>query len=532
MAAPGAHTRLDPAVEIRLARRGALVRWVVGIYATLALAGALFDGWLGVLPAGPVFLRPYPVASAVPLALLGWASLATGPTAPTADHHGRRAGALVALAVVVFGIYLTVVYAVGFPQLWPGDDPTSTLPALWVALMFIVLGLALVLSISRVEVRVISGQVGALLVFSANAVIFLGYIYGDVSVGRLLLGPEITFQAALVSLLLAVGVLLIRPGSGILATAASPGAGGRMLRRFGPLILLLPALLLFLVEALPRTEQIDALALVAVVLGLFLLVMLAVIVRVIDETKLEASGAAAQAERARIGLEQEAPVVKALAAALHVVELEEGAGVDVATRFRPGSGSVAGDASAIRSLPDGSVAAVLVDMTGHGAEPAIKAIRIRDVLLHSMVLGNSPAEALTAVGWSSPVDVLASAVVALVDPGSGSVSVASAGHPPVIYLGRQETELIGATGPLLYLDPEAEYGEVRFELDLGESILIVSDGIADVQRIRDGRPEPDALAAVLLAEGGDAVRTAELAIAFADAVPADDQSVIAVRRDI
>lgn len=76
-----------------------------------------------------------------------------------------------------------------------------------------------------------------------------------------------------------------------------------MLRRFGPVILLLPpALLLFFVETLPTTERIDALAVVVVALGVFLLAMLATIVRVLDETKVEASTAAAQAERARIGL--------------------------------------------------------------------------------------------------------------------------------------------------------------------------------------------------------------------------------------
>lgn len=117
------------------------------------------------------------------------------------------------------------MFAFRFPYLWPAD-PDTTLPALGVALMFVVLGFSLLLSTRRIENRVIAGQVGALIVFSANAVIFLGYIYGDVSVGRLLRPPEITLQAAFVSLLIAIGVLLIRPGSGLLATASSPEAGG------------------------------------------------------------------------------------------------------------------------------------------------------------------------------------------------------------------------------------------------------------------------------------------------------------------
>ena len=530
VAAPGAQTRLDPGVEYKLGRSGAFIRWVVAIYATLTLLGVTVEPVRVLLPSGPLFLREYPGASALPLAVLAWGSLLAGDTLrSTAGVSWRRLGTLLAMLVAGFGGYLTIVFAFRFPDLWPAN-PDTTLPALWVALMLIVLGLSLLLSVSRIEGRVIVGQVGALIVFSANAVIFLGYVYGDVSVGRLLRPPEITFQASLVSLLIAVGVLLIRPGSGLLATASSPGAGGRMLRRFGPVILLLPALLLFFVEALPTTERIDALALVVVALGVFLLAMLATIVKVIDETKVEASAAAAQAERAKIGLEQEAPVVRSLADALHVVDLPESMSLDVATRFRPGQGSVAGDASAVRTLPDGAVVAVLVDMTGHGAEPAIRAIRVRDVLVHTMALGKSPAEALSSLGWSAPKDILASAIVVWIDPNSGEVSAASAGHPPMIYVGTQETELIGSTGPLLFLDPGVEYGEVRFELDRGDSLVIVSDGIADVQRIRNGRPETEVLADALLGEGGVASRTAELAIGFADPTPSDDQSVLVIRR--
>lgn len=530
VAAPGRETRLDPAVEYRLARSGTFIRWVVAIYATVALVGVSVEGIRALLPSGPIFLREYPAASALPLALLAWGTLiAGGSPRTTAGVLRQRYGALLVLPVIAFGVYLMIVYAFRFPDLWL-EDPDATLPALWVAVMFVTLGLALLLSVSRIDRRVIAGQVGALIVFSANAVIFLGYIYGDVSVGRLFRPPEITFQAALVSLLIAVGVILIRPGSGLLATASSPGAGGRMLRRFGPAILLLPALLLFFVEALPTTERIDALALVVVALGVFLLVMLATIVRVIDETKVEASAAAAHAERAKIGLEQEAPLVRILADALHVVDLPDSIDLDVATRFRPGIGSVAGDASVIRALPDGSVALVLVDITGHGAEPAIRALRVRDVLLHSVALGQTPAEALSTVGWSAPEEVLASAIVALVDPDSGSASAASAGHPPMILVGRQETELIGSTGPLLFLDPEAEYGEVRFELDRGDSLVVVSDGVADVQRMRNGRPETEVLADAVLGEGGEARRVAELVIGFADQEPTDDQSVVVLRR--
>lgn len=531
VAAPGPQTRIDPAVEARLAASGKYARWIAAIYSTIALASIGSDGVGALLPSGPDFLRRFPISAALPLTLLALGALLAGDTQrSTGGLAWRRAGSVVAAAIAAYGLYTVSVFTFDFPNLWPVERTTVALPSLWTGFIFIMLGLAVLLSTSRVEVRVVAGQVGAFLVFSATGVIFLGYIFGGVSVGRLFRPPEIAFQSALISLLIAIGVILMRPGNGMLATASSPGAGGRMLRRFGPVVLLLPAILLLVIESLPLTDRLDALAVVSVGLGLFLLALLAGVVRVIDETKMEALTSAAEAERARVGLQQEAPLVHSLADSLHIVDIAEDTGIDVATRFRPGQGSVAGDSSVITSLPDGSVAAVLVDLTGHGAEPAIGAIRVRDLLIHSIALGRSPAEAMGIVGWSSPSDVLASAVVVNLDPRSGAVSLASAGHPAAIFVGTQTAELIEATGPLLYLEPDTTYGEVRFELTPGDALVLISDGVADVQRTRRGRSEPEVLADRLLAEGGVAARTADLVIGFAQTEPTDDQSVLVIRR--
>ena len=531
VAALGPQTEIDPHIERRLGSIGRVLRWWAAIYATLAFASVEVELLAGILPGGPEFLRPLPTTAALPLAVLALGALMAADTRrATHGDAWRRVGSVLCALVAVYGLYIVAVFTISFPDLWPTSLEFAPLPSLWVGLIALVLGSAVLLSTSRVERYVIAGQVSALVVFSASAVLLLGYIYDDVTVGRLFRSPEITFQATLVSLFISIGAFFIRTGSGLLAVAVSPGSGGRLLRRLGPVALLMPALLLLIVEVVPIAERRGAIAFVSVGLGVVLLIALAVIVRVIDETKREALSSAAEAERARVGLEQEAPVVQVLSDSLHIVDLGEDDSLDVATRFRPGRGSVAGDASAIRSLPDGSVGVVLVDMTGHGADPAVRAIRVRDLLVHSLALSRSPAEALGLVGWSAPGDVLASAVAVRIDPGSGAVNLASAGHPPAIYVGSQEVELIESTGPLLYLDPDSEFGEVRFELAPGETLVLVSDGIADVQRMRDGRSEPNVLADALFSEGGVATRTAELVIGFADAEPIDDQSALVIRR--
>lgn len=528
VAAPGPTTTVDPRVEARLASVGRVIRWLATIYAFMGLFGVLVPGmrWF---PPGPPLIRDLTTATAISFAAMTLGALLGGDvTYSTRSAVAfRRLGVVLALGAAAFGIVIMLAFVVNRTDLW-GD--VAETPSFSVGVILLVIGVSVLFSVSRRDSLVIVGQVGALLVFSITAVIFLGYMYGDPSVGRLFLRPEISFQAAFAAVLAAVGVLLIRPASGLLSVASSPGAGGRLLRRLGPVVLFMPALLLFVAETVPTTERVDVLAFVSVGLGLFLLILLTVFVRALDATAIEAATNAARAERARIGLEQEAPVVTRMSELLHIVEIGGVEGWEVATRYRPGRGSVAGDASSVRRLPDGAIGAVLVDLTGHGALPAVWAIRVRDLLLHSLMSGQSPAEAMRMVDWSAPGDTLASAVVATVDPETGEVRLCSAGHPPVVVVGAQEVDLKRPTGPLLYLSPDPAYEEEEFELSGGDEMVAFSDGIADVQVVRNGQTEPEMLADMLLAEGGNAARTADLVLGFAEAEPSDDQTVVVIRR--
>jgi len=66
---------------------------------------------------------------------------------------------------------------------------------------------------------------------------------------------------------------------------------------------------------------------------------------------------------------------------------------------------------------------------------------------------------------------------------------------------------------------------------VGDTLVAFSDGIADVQRTVNARTEPELLADLLLSEGGVATRTADLVLGFADPEPADDQTVVVLRRE-
>lgn len=528
VAAPGRQTTVDPMVQSRLATAGRVSRWLAVIYSVVAVVGTVIDTAREIPIPGPSLLRDTPFASAISLTTLAVGALLAGDVSHTigARVFLRRLGVVLALISAAFGGVIIYVYFAERTDIW---GVFTEIPAFSVGMILVILGVAVPASVSRVEWRVVAGQVGALLVFSITTGVFLGYLYGDPSIGLLFLRPPISFQSSIMAVLVATGILLFRPASGLLSVASSPGAGGKLLRRFGPVVLLMPALLLMTTELVPASERIDVLAFVSVGLGLFLLILLSFFVRALDQTAIEAATKAAEAERAKTGLEQEAPVVSGMAELFHLVDLASVDGWDVATRFRPGRGTVAGDASAVRLLPDGSIGAVLVDLTGHGADPAIWAIRMRDLMIQTLVAGRSPSETLALVEWSVPDDLLASALVIKVEP-SGHVVMCSAGHPPAIVVRAQQAALMSPTGPLLYLAHTDLYESHEFDLAGGDVLVAFSDGVADVQRQRGGRTQPEILADRLMAEGGDASRTADLVLGFADPEPSDDQTVVVIRR--
>ncbi|HEX6287292.1 MAG TPA: PP2C family protein-serine/threonine phosphatase [Acidimicrobiia bacterium] len=527
VAAPGPMTTVDPKVERRLASAGRMFRWLAVVVAVIAMLGLVYLP-LADVPPGPELLRETPRGSAIALGVLSFGALIAGGTSTTVNVAWRRLGLVMCLGAAGFGVFIIYAFLAGLTDIW---GPGVAIPAFSVGVILVVLGVAVPLNVSRVDWHVIAGQACALLVFSLTMSIFLGYAYGDPSVGRLFLQPPISFQASVISVLLAVGIFLMRPAAGLLSTASSPGAGGRLLRWFGPLVLLTPGLILLITEFVPPTERVDVVAFISVGFGLLLLILLSLFVRALDQTAIEAATAAAQAERARTGLKQEAPVVSGMTEMLHLVDLDDVEGWDVATRYRPGSGAVAGDTSAVQILPDGSVGAVLVDLTGHGADPAVWAIRIRDLLVQSLIAGAAPTQALGMVGWAVPEDLLASAIVIKLDPETGWVLLSSAGHPPAIVVSEQEAVMKSPTGPLLYLEHASLYEEHEFELGVGDTLVAFSDGIADVQRTVNARTEPELLADLLLSEGGVATRTADLVLGFADPEPADDQTVVVLRRE-
>jgi phosphoserine phosphatase RsbU/P len=128
------------------------------------------------------------------------------------------------------------------------------------------------------------------------------------------------------------------------------------------------------------------------------------------------------------------------AAALHrsllPAALPAVAGLDLAARYVTGSGTVGGDWYDVFILPDGRLGAVLGDVAGSGLEAGVIMGRMRSALRACVLEATDPAAVLRMldrkVQYFEP-DAMATVLYGLYAPGSGRLSISSAGHlPPVL----------------------------------------------------------------------------------------------------
>lgn len=232
--------------------------------------------------------------------------------------------------------------------------------------------------------------------------------------------------------------------------------------------------------------------------------------------------------------EEDNRLAGALQRTLLLQELPKVPGLALAARYRPSAEDVVGgDWYDLVPLPGGKLAVVLGDVAGHGLAAASVTAQLRHALRAQLLRADGPAAALTLLNEVTSALLpgeMATVVVAEVEPGTGDVVVASAGHLPVLHAHDGTAEFVmGGRGPALGVLDRPTYAEARVALAGDDRLLLFSDGL--VERGRGG-----------LQRGLDALRDA---VAGAPAQPeplldavlgalappdADDVTVLALAR--
>jgi serine phosphatase RsbU (regulator of sigma subunit)/anti-sigma regulatory factor (Ser/Thr protein kinase) len=168
-------------------------------------------------------------------------------------------------------------------------------------------------------------------------------------------------------------------------------------------------------------------------------------------------------------------------------------GVELDVRYLPAQANspTGGDLYDWFLLPDGSLHVTVVDVAGHGVASTRDALSVthavRTLVLEGHRLGRvlERADRLLQAPGS---DVVATVLLARLDPASGDLQLAGGGHPPALLVpagagadGREPCYLEAPGRPIGY--PQAGSEETTaVRLRPGDTVLLYTDGLVEVRR--------------------------------------------------
>ncbi|MGA7391632.1 MAG: SpoIIE family protein phosphatase [Terrimicrobiaceae bacterium] len=161
--------------------------------------------------------------------------------------------------------------------------------------------------------------------------------------------------------------------------------------------------------------------------------------------------------------------------------------------FRSCSG-VAGDFFHIFQISDSVAGVFISDVMGHGVRAALVAAIIRTLVEDSRPHATEPAKFLgelnkgiSLILKSTHLPIFASACYVVADVARGQLHYANAGHPAPLFVrrARQSAEQLPLPGskrdPVLGIFNDAEYHSSSCEICEGDTLLLFTDGLFEVQ---------------------------------------------------
>lgn len=168
--------------------------------------------------------------------------------------------------------------------------------------------------------------------------------------------------------------------------------------------------------------------------------------------------------------------------------MPESRGIEIASHYTPAL-EVSGDYFDVFTGADERLTFVVADVSGKGV-PAMVVMAMTRVILRELAsAGLSPSKILHRANARlvalTPRQMFVTVIVGTVDPRSGELCYASAGHCPPVRFGSGAPVELPAGGKPLGMFPAAVFDpgvqEHRFELGAGQSILLYTDGLTECE---------------------------------------------------
>lgn len=157
-------------------------------------------------------------------------------------------------------------------------------------------------------------------------------------------------------------------------------------------------------------------------------------------------------------------------------------GWQVKAHWQPAK-EVSGDFFDFIDLANGRLGLVIGDATDKGLPATLVMATTRSIIWDEMVRNASPGQVLSQVNnrlcYSIPSNMFITCLCAILDPNTGNLSYANAGHNLPICQRMQGIEELQASGMPLGIFPEMVYEEGATTLEPGDRLLLYSDGLVE-----------------------------------------------------
>jgi steroid delta-isomerase-like uncharacterized protein len=186
--------------------------------------------------------------------------------------------------------------------------------------------------------------------------------------------------------------------------------------------------------------------------------------------------------RERERVERELRVARSIQQASLPKEVPTLEGWQISPLYRPAR-EVGGDFYDFLEFEDGCLGLVVRDATGKGMPAALVMATTRCMLQAVVQSLGSPGEVLARVNdalvTDIPPNMFVTCLYAILDPKSGSLRYANAGHDPPYVRHGSDAEELRARGMPLGLMPGMSYEEKETIVEPGEAALLYSDGLVE-----------------------------------------------------
>ena len=181
-------------------------------------------------------------------------------------------------------------------------------------------------------------------------------------------------------------------------------------------------------------------------------------------------------------MEQELQVAHLIQQTLLPKELPELPGWKIDAYYQPAR-AVGGDFYDFIHFPDGRLGIFVGDVTDKGVPAALVMATTRSILRYAAEKENSPSCVLERANEMLVADIPANMFVTclylILDPISGEIVFANAGHNPPYCCAKNQVVELRATGMPLGLMPAMTYEEKRATLSGHQCVLFYSDGLTE-----------------------------------------------------